>query len=344
MAEESLFHKIRTKATGLRSEKLQEIHDSVGGLHESARVAEELLPRINYMADVIHNLQAQIDRKVHNQGIISLSDKEIIAKIFSGQKMYLDPRDLAVVPHLALDGIWEDYVTKAWLRVVGKEDVIFDIGANTGYYAVIAGQITDKKKSRIIMFEANTDLVPYIEKTLSVNWLHEQCVIENLAIADKPGKVTLNVLEDYVGSSSIHSAEHIDSFMHGKMESKTGKQINVDAVTIDGYCSQHGITQANLMKIDIEGYEDKAYTGMHDLIANSPEMTLFLEFTKQSYEDSRKFFATMIEDFGNLYTINAADGNFELQSDASYDNVIESQENWVMLVLSKRDDLESLNE
>jgi len=143
----------------------------------------------------------EIEGKVKNSGVIYLNEGEIVAKIFSGLKFYLDPRDIAVVPHLVLDAIWEHRITAAWLRVVGKNDVVVDVGANFGYFAALAAQLTDKKNSKVVSFEANPKLIPYIEKTLAVNWLKEQSVVENLALADKKGRVTLNVLKDYIGSS-----------------------------------------------------------------------------------------------------------------------------------------------
>src|SRR5688500_18473558 len=70
--------------------------------------------------------------RVKNSGTIYLSEHEILTKIFSGLKMYLDPRDLAITPHLALDGVWEHRITAAWLAVVKPTDTVLDIGSNNG--------------------------------------------------------------------------------------------------------------------------------------------------------------------------------------------------------------------
>lgn len=286
----------------------------------------------------LHVQSTELREHVVNSGTLRISDKEIIAKTFSGLKIYLDPNDISVTPHLAMDSIWEYHITRAWLTVINRNDVVIDIGANFGYFGALAAQKTDKKKSKVVFFEANPALVPYINKTLSVNWLNEQSVVENLAVADKAGKVTLNILKDYIGSSSLHTSKHIDAYMHGKMRVETDSTVDIEAVTIDDYCDRQKIEAVNLIKMDIEGYEDKAYAGMRKVIKRSPNAILFIEFTRESYEDPKKFYETMLADFGFVYLIDAR-GQLNLQSNTGYEDVIGNPDDWIMPVFSKRADL-----
>ncbi|MGD8373726.1 MAG: FkbM family methyltransferase [Candidatus Woesebacteria bacterium] len=308
-------------------------------------ILDELNGKIDASEKVLSGMQLKINheqtellREIHslakNSGVLPLSEKEVVSKIFSGLKMYLDPRDIAVVPHLVLDGIWEHRITAAWQKVVKKNDVVLDVGANFGYYGVLAAQQTSKKESKIVMFEANPHLIPYIKKTLAVNWLNEQCVVENLAISDKKGEVTLNLLKDYVGSSSLQTTEQLNSYMREKMYLETEEKIKVKSVSIDEYCKNNKIEQVDLVKMDIEGYEEIAYEGMRDTVKTSPNMTFFIEFTKDGYEHPEKFYNKMLNDFGNVYTIDD-DGNFVVPKDSSYSSVIGDADDWVMPVFSK---------
>jgi FkbM family methyltransferase len=301
----------------------------------SRRESEEIQYAINHNQLAVMN---EIDKRVKNSGTIVLSENELLTKIFSGLKMYLDPRDLAITSHLALDGIWEHRITTAWLAVIQPTDTVMDIGSNNGYYGALAAQITDKKHSKVVLFEANPNLIPYIRKTLSVNWLNEQCVLENLAIADKEGELTLHVLKDYIGSSSVHSNAHVEAYMHDKMQLETAEEIKVQATSIDIYCKKQQIKTVDVMIMDIEGFEDKAYAGMKQTVKASPNVTLFIEFTRDAYEHPKAFYDEMLKDFGHVYVLDD-EGYICKPRDDSYEAVIGDADDWVMPVFSKKPNL-----
>lgn len=278
--------------------------------------------------------------RAKGSGIIQLSDKEIVTKMFSGAKICLDPKDVSVTPHLALDGIWEEPITLAWLKVLQPKYVVFDIGANFGYYGLLAAQQIDRKNSRVVFFEANPKLIPYINKTLSINWYHEQSSVENFAVADKEGSLDLHILKDFIGSSSIHSAEELNSYMAKRVNFETQEIIKVSATTIDIYCSKNKIKEINLIKMDIEGYEDKAYEGMRQIVKASPNLTLFIEFTKLSYKTPKIFYDLLLSDFGYLYLIDER-GNLIEPIKTDYNSVLGGLDDWVMMVFSKNKNLSS---
>jgi FkbM family methyltransferase len=331
-----IFVKSREKLLSNLTSAVQESDHKITALSNEH---DALVTQVAELKDLINASSNQLHDQIKNAGAIMVSPQELLVKIFSGLKIYLDPRDISVTPHLALDSIWEYHITRAWLSVVNRHDTVLDIGANFGYFGALAAQVTDKKNSKVVFFEANPQLIPYINKTLSVNWLNEQSEVVNKAVADKPGKVKLNVLKDYIGSSSLLSTKQIDSYMHEKMHVvETETSISVEAITVDGYCKQAGLKQVNLIKMDIEGYEDKAYEGMRKTIKASPNVTLFVEFTKESYADPKSFYETMLADFGHVYLIDAS-GQLTLQEKTDYVSVIGSPEDWIMPVFSKNDKL-----
>jgi hypothetical protein len=89
-----------------------------------------------------------------------------------------------------------------------------------------------------------------------------------------------------------------------------------------------------LIKIDIEGLEDSAYKGMAELVKKSKNLTVFLEFTKDAYNEPKVFFDKMVNDFDYLYLIDN-DGNLVKPRSKTYKNVILSGLDWTMLVFSK---------
>jgi hypothetical protein len=86
--------------------------------------------------------------------------------------------------------------------------------------------------------------------------------------------------------------------------------------------------------MDIEGFEDTAYAGMRNMVQASPNLTFFLEFTKESYADSKKFYELMLKDFGHVYVIDE-EGYMVKPKDMSYETVIGDSDDWVMPIFSK---------
>lgn len=323
-------HKIinRIKRTFQR-EVMLEIKDTKTLMAEENRETHRLLREI-----IVG--QWKRDEKNLRGGSFTVSEREIATKLFNDMIMYLDPKDIAVVPHIILEGIWERQITEAWRRVMDEMDIktVFDIGSNFGYFGMLAAQKVDRKKGKVVLFEANPRLVPYIHKNLSVNWLNENTVVENVAVSDKNGTETLNVLEDYTGSSSVHSMEKLTSYLSHKMNVKAEESVKIRAVTIDSYSKSEKINTIDLIKMDIEGYEEKAYLGMRGIVKNSPKTVMFIEFTKDGYDNPEAFYNMLLDDFRHLYTING-EGGLEKPTKNSYNDIVVPAADWVMLVFSK---------
>ena len=282
-------------------------------------------------------IQTEMLKRQANSGYVQISKNEIMTKIFSGAKMYLDPRDVGLVPHLILDGEWERDITQAWLTTLKPKDVVLDIGANFGYFGVLASQQTNKD-CRVIMFEANPQLIPYLSKTVNVNSFDECATVENLAVSDKKGKITLNVLKDYIASSSVKSVSELNKFNTNGVNYELEAAVDVPATTIDIYCQNNKISNVNVIKMDIEGHEDKAYQGMRNIVKSSPDITLFIEFTKHAYDDPEAFYKKMLADFGNVFQIDN-NGKIVRPKNRSYKAVIGESDNWSMPIFSKNKNL-----
>jgi hypothetical protein len=73
---------------------------------------------------------------------IYLGDHVSLCKILTKYKMYVDTRDMGIVPHLMMDGYWESWLTQCLARIVKDGDVCLDIGANLGYYSLMMSELS----------------------------------------------------------------------------------------------------------------------------------------------------------------------------------------------------------
>lgn len=330
---------VKNSLTKLHQKIFRSINKSLHEINESLVDINEKLDKNSAVTSNVERLlflQTQ-EAKYATAPIIPISEREVATKLFNGQIIYLDPKDISVVPHILLERVWEREITEAWLSVIHNPDsVVFDIGANFGYYGMLAAQELSKDKGKVVLFEANPNLIPYIDKSLAVNWLKENTIVECLGVSDSKGTAQLTILENYIGSSSMNTLKELDSYANKKMRVEAESTVEVSTITIDEYCSTHNIKEINLMKIDIEGYEEKAYDGMRKIVGNSPNMILFIEFTKYAYKSPKKFYQALIDDFGRVYTIDQ-NGKFVKPKNNSFEAMIEPLNDLIFLVFSKKE-------
>lgn len=252
-----------------------------------------------------------------------LGDHMALTRIFTGQKMYVDTRDVSLVPHLMLEGYWEMHITEVIRRYIKPDSIFFDIGAHVGYYSLIAG--THINTGKIHAFEANPEFCPLIKMSAAVNGLDHIVSVNNVAVSDKKGVLKLSRFENLWGSATVHEIN----------DTRIDKTYAVEAITLDDYAKANHFDHVDVAIMDIEGFEDRAYIGMKNLVANSPNLIMFMEFTRGAYNDAKQFYNKLMADFAYIYSL---EDNSELHRLRDYTDIENrTSTDWVMLVLSHRE-------
>ena len=202
---------------------------------------------------------------------------------------------------------------------------MIDIGANVGYFGVIAGTVVDRDRGGSIhLIEANPRLAELVFKTLNVTGLVGMATITAAAVSDRPGTLRLHLPQHLWGSAYLG---HADDTFRDSIESTTGRpmaldaEIVVPAITLDDFTAERGITRVDLVKIDIEGHEQAAYAGMQRVIEeNRDHLQILLEFSGGQYEDPTGFFERITTDFKFTYVIDERRG--QLVEVGSYRDIL----------------------
>lgn len=233
--------------------------------------------------------------KLEQQSTFYLGDHTALTRLFTGQYIYVDTQDTSVAPHLMINGEWEPEITKVWQKLVKPGDTVLDVGANFGYYGIIASQ----KAGSVHYFDANPRLTSLITNSSSINGHLPYSKVNQLAVSDNNTTYEFSVYDHFIGSSRIS-----DGKKDSRGEYTTKNKFKVKAVSIDNYVKQEGINKVDLMKIDVEGHEDKVYAGLKQTIKSNKDLMILLEFTDQEYKDPDKLFAKMKDDFKFVYAIS----------------------------------------
>jgi FkbM family methyltransferase len=141
-------------------------------------------------------------------------------------------------------GSYEPEMQRLFVKLVKLGSVFYDIGANVGFYSLLASQLVGTGK--VIAFEPSPENVRYLRRHLDLN----QCSnveIFDLAICDREGCAYF--AEDQTGSM-------------GRLEPRGGRQVRTS--TLDALLRAQNIPPPDYLKMDIEGAEFQALLGARE--------------------------------------------------------------------------------
>ncbi len=277
---------------------------------------EEILAYLNNIARDVNLIK--------NGVTVKIDENTALTRLFTGQKMFVDVRDISIAPHIMLDGEWERSTTDTLVRILSPDSVFIDIGANFGYFTLIAGTVITN--GTIFALEPNPDITPTLNKSLNINGLRNRAFCHQIAISDTVSEVTLHVAKDLWGASSIS-----ESFIEKRGDISITKTEKIKAITLDQFCLDQNLDKVDVIKVDVEGGEQKVWNGMQNIIKKNPQLKILLEFTFDVYEDEESFFELLQKAFKKIYCV---EGNSDLTLLSSYDELKSAKTDLVMLLLS----------
>jgi FkbM family methyltransferase len=152
-------------------------------------------------------------------------------------------------------GNLESAVQEAMVRHLGRGGVFYDIGANIGFFSLLAGHMCGLHEGHVYAFEAAPDNAEAIRYHAALNVVPNVTVIE-AAVAASAGRGRLQVVDDQSWSKLEDFGEH----------PLTEKVIEVELVAIDDLVREQRIKPPDLVKIDVEGAELAVLEGMRETI------------------------------------------------------------------------------
>lgn len=156
---------------------------------------------------------------------------------------------------------YEHEVTRQFIELIRDKEVFLDIGANIGYYSLLAK--TYNPKLQVHAYEPLPDAVHFLEKNIRINGF-EHCQVHQLALADKNGA---SVFESRVSKDFPNEKYQIagDSSLVN-YDNTARKQIKVRLQTLDDFIYEKGITRVDYIKMDTETTEHLILKGAESTI------------------------------------------------------------------------------
>ncbi|MFD3885031.1 FkbM family methyltransferase [Streptomyces microflavus] len=212
-----------------------------------------------------------------------------------GARYAVDTQDL-IQRYIYLFGVWEPHMTR-WLRQRLKPgDTYVDVGANIGYYSVLASKLVGDQ-GRVVAFEASPAFHERLLQQVRLNGCRNVRAV-NAAIAD-----ARKTLKFVLASSHNMGANSIVPW-DGEAES----EFEIEAGPLPEMLESDEIASARVIKIDVEGAEGGVIRGLAPMLDQlRPDAEITCEVTPdrmaQLGDSADELLATMREHGFNAYRL-----------------------------------------
>lgn len=207
---------------------------------------------------------------------VGLGPANGLARVLGRYKMYVDPHDFGLSPHLLLDGFWEMGTTEAIVECLRPGMVAVDVGANVGYFTMLMADLVGPQ-GRVLAFEPNHSMAERIRRSAYLNGMTHIITVHPSALAEKAQVVCFVIPGDEPKNAYIMPYE--------------GGVVPPGAVLVETERLDARPERCDIefLKIDAEGAEQQIWAGASGLRAYDKLRTIILEFQPGRYADAQGF-------------------------------------------------------
>ena len=225
----------------------------------------------------------------------TLRQQEVIAHGFRLRLDPLDSLELSIFPR------YEPFETELLTKEIRPGQTIIDVGANIGYYTLLFSKLTGDK-GRVFAFEPEP--------------LNYQILSENVARNGRTNVVTFNqAASDVSGVSFLYLSPENYGDHQAYSSDENRNRISVEMARIDDLVPG----AVDLVKLDIQGFEFHALTGMQRILTENSNLTIFTEFwpegLRQAGSNAEEFLRLLRSLGFEIFYINEYADQLEIAED-----------------------------
>ena len=196
----------------------------------------------------------------------ALLGREYVRRRVHGNRMDLRVRDRGVSRALAIFGSREVLETEIFRREVGEGMTVVDLGANVGYYTLLAASIVGPR-GKVYAIEPVPENFEQLRRHVRLNGYEPIVETFELAISDTVGTTRM-----YLGlASNLHTLVDVDDEPAGAAK----PTIEVQTTTLDRFLAAK--RPVEFLRMDIEGGEVLVFDGMQELLKRSKRPQILFE-------------------------------------------------------------------
>jgi FkbM family methyltransferase len=218
---------------------------------------------------------------------------------YLGAKLVVPTADTSIAPGL-LGQYYEKTEIELFRSLSAISRTIMDVGANLGDYACVGGLVLPDG-SRIFSFEPVTNNLTYLRRNVALNHLENKVTIVEAAVGDTDGDLKIYL-------SKTNGGNHSASAQTAK---SAGDYQTVPQVALDTYVKDHQLTDVDILKVDVEGFDGHVLRGAKQLLATQ-HPTLFVEYIPKLLKncdfDPQEFIGLITDNYQHCYFVHEEKG------------------------------------
>lgn len=183
-----------------------------------------------------------------------------------GLRLYIDPlSDLGRA--ILTEQVYEADVVAIFKQEIRPGHVVFDIGANEGFYSALAASLSGSGGT-VIAVEPQSRLYEILTINLALN-------------AAGRSKVYMAAIDDNSGGTVALSLTPLSNTGASSLVRPyrwSGATELADTISIDDIFDAEDIPRIDFMKIDVEGYEHEVINSMEKLFQSRSVKTIFIDY------------------------------------------------------------------
>jgi len=230
---------------------------------------------------------------------IESSLKTNYAQVWAG-KMFLHPNDAFRLSIYGIHGTHDFNIIK---NNVKDGDNVIDLGANIGYFTLILAKLVGPT-GKVFAFEPDPRNLALLKKNVEYN-NYKNVIIVPKAVSNVNDKCTLYTGQKTFGQNKIYKPKN----------TKIQKFIPIDSETVrlDDFFKTNGLLdKISFIKMDVEGAEFLALSGMKEILKLNKNIKIFTEAEISYLEDAGSSYDQFIDLLTeNDFTFSLADNRSE---------------------------------
>jgi len=183
-------------------------------------------------------------KKIYAKILTKINKKSPIDIIYHGVKFRLYPHNNTIESKMFVSSrLREGKELDVISGYIKNGGTFLDIGSNIGYYSMMAAKLGATK---IISVEPNPIVLDRLKANIKFNKFEKLIKTFQIGIGEKQSTLELRLSKSDMGSSSIVNTKLISDY------------IKIKVIPLENLLKKEDITKVDVLKIDIEGFEDRA--------------------------------------------------------------------------------------